>query len=880
MNKILTLCSIIILMFVIASCDTITPEPNEPVTLLEIIEGDLGDTYITEGVVIAISSDGMLINDDTASIFVQFEDVSTLVVGSGIRITTTSIAVGNSIQLTQPSDFNIISSGTYTEQQEITAIDSSNIESIKSSADIGTYVYFTGYLTFKDDSYYLENVVLHFNQNPETIDKNISITGYSLYTDNDELHILVLTSEDIVIEEPQPITISDVLNGTSGETYTVEGMIAEITYMGFLLTDYDDYIFVYLGESHDFVKGDYVEVEGIALDYFHVMQFDGDITVKKISTNVFNPFDAPAYKSGSEFDHYTSDITVGEYITFEGVLNVDGYHNYITINDTTITADIQSVSLDIASLNQKKVTVTGYVLSLSGDNDNILNVLITKIEEVIDVVYDSIDVSIFTMNDLHGYIEQNENGYGGISNTAYLIDQYRNEVDFSALIANGDMFQGTAISNMTHGKAVIDIMGMMEFDVLGIGNHEFDWGISTILNYFDGDPANGEAAFPLLNGNIYNTNDGSLLSFVDGHIYQSYLIDRDDIQIGVISYIGDVYSSIAYTQVRDYTFELDIAGSVNTLATSLRNNGADLVVVSIHGGNANNIEQYTYNQEIARLKDNDGDYLVDAVINGHTHSYQTGSISRYDGAPLLLVQAGGNNGAFGKIDFTIDTDGMVITDYDVSLIYVSYATDQYDQEIEDYIASVNDELGSVNLAVAGESVTERYQLYNWITNVMAVGTGADVAISNTGGVRSTGDIMSGEYVTLAQLYEIFPFDNTIFMMELTYNELNSILDNNSLHYSVMDGVSLSSGQTYTVAVNSYVYFWDQFIEMHEEADIDTGLYMRDLLVTDLTVKGENDILFKPISNPEASLDNQLDTYLSKSITTDYLLIEKFNLIYM
>ncbi len=679
---------------------------------------------------------------------------------------------------------------------------------------------------------------------------------------------------------PKDTKISDVINGTSGDIYTVEGVIADITYMGFLLTDYDDYIFVYLGESHDFVKGDYVEVEGIALEYFHVMQFDGDITVTLISSNTFNPIDTPIYKSGSEFDQYTSNITVGEYITFSGVLNIDGYHNYITLDDTLILADIQSTSLDIVSLDQKEVTVTGYVLSLSGDTDNILNVLITELEEVVETGYETIDVSIFTMNDLHGYIEQNEDGQGGISNTAYLIDQYRDEVDYSALIANGDMFQGTAISNMTQGKAVIDIMGMMEFDVLGIGNHEFDWGINTILNYFDGDASNGEATFPLLNANIYNENDGSLLTFVDGHIYQTYLIDRDDIQIGVISYIGDVYNSIAYTQVQDYTFELDIASSVNTLATSLRTDGADLVVVSIHGGSSSNIENYNYNREIATLKDNEGNYLVDAVINGHTHSYQTGSISRTNGTPLLLVQAGANNGAFGKIDFTINTDGMVITDYDVSLIYVSYATDQYDQEIEDYITSVNDELGSVNLAVAGETVNERYQLYDWIANVMAVGTGADVAISNTGGVRSTGDILSGEYVTLAQLYEIFPFDNTIFMMELTYDELNSVLNNNSLHYSIVDGVSLSSGQTYTVAVNSYVYYWDQFIEMHEEADIDTGLYMRDLLVTDLTVKGENDILFRPISNPEATLDNQLDTYLSRSLPTDYLIIEKFNLIYI
>ncbi|QWB96295.1 metallophosphoesterase [Mycoplasmatota bacterium] len=487
---------------------------------------------------------------------------------------------------------------------------------------------------------------------------------------------------------------------------------------------------------------------------------------------------------------------------------------------------------------------------------------------------DEIDFSIITTNDLHGYIEQDDSGEGGISNAAYLINDIRADVDESVLIANGDMFQGTAISNMTQGKSVIEIMNMMDFDAMGIGNHEFDWELDTVLSYFDGDETNGEADFPLLNANIYNLDDDSLVTVIDGQVFSSYIIEKDLISVGVISYVGDVYDSIAYTQVQDYYFDLDIAASVETLSVDLRENGADLVVVNIHGGSGSNIENYAYNQEIALLKDSDNNYLVDAVINGHTHQKQTGMISRTSGSPLLLVQAGGNNAAIGEINFTIKTSDMSIIDYDVNLIDISSAGTNYDEDIETYISEVNESLGSTNLVMSNETILYRSQLYDWIANVISAGTGADIGISNTGGVRSTGDIMSGEYVTLAQMYEVFPFDNTVYLFEATYEEIEPLLNSSSIHFMFSEGITNTSQDTYTVAMTSYVYFWDDMITVQSDEDIDTGLYVRDLLVEDLKIKGENGESFEPSSHPEASITNIFDPYLLSQNQVELYLIFK------
>ena len=117
-----------------------------------------------------------------------------------------------------------------------------------------------------------------------------------------------------------------------------------------------------------------------------------------------------------------------------------------------------------------------------------------------------VEIQILEMNDIHGHIEQDSAGKKGISNAAYLIDGIRAEdqYDNTLLVANGDMFQETAISRLSYGRVVVDCMNEMGVDFMGVGNHEFDWGFNRVLNYFDGDESNGEANFPLINSNIYD----------------------------------------------------------------------------------------------------------------------------------------------------------------------------------------------------------------------------------------------------------------------------------------------------------------------------------------------------------------------------------------
>jgi 2',3'-cyclic-nucleotide 2'-phosphodiesterase (5'-nucleotidase family) len=480
------------------------------------------------------------------------------------------------------------------------------------------------------------------------------------------------------------------------------------------------------------------------------------------------------------------------------------------------------------------------------------------VESTTEQALEKLPLTILTVNDLHGYIEQEEDGTSGLSNMAYLIDEIRasNAIDDVILIGNGDLFQGTSISNMTEGLAVLESMNKMEFDAMGIGNHEFDWEISTILEYFDGVESNGEANFPLLNANIYLNSDHSLLTVENGNVFDSVMVEREGVQIGIISYIGDVYSSIAYDKVDEFYFDLEIANSVKTISSGLKDDGADVIIVNIHGGYASNIEQYNYNRELALLKDEQGDYLVDAVINGHTHTVQKGAITREGGLEMPVIQAGGNGNHFGKITLEIDLDTMEVESTVYETINTDLAGTKHDEEIEKIIDDFKDELGNEVLATAGETVQYRNQLYDWVGNVMLAATGADIAVHNTGGIRSTGGVTKGEDITLSQMYEISPFDNTLWVIEATYDEVSQLLNSSSVFTSVKEGIDVNSDETFTVVVISYVYYWDQLEDVRSNQDRDTGLYIRDILVEDVRIKGLNGEAFSPIAHPEASLDLQ------------------------
>ena len=150
--------------------------------------------------------------------------------------------------------------------------------------------------------------------------------------------------------------------------------------------------------------------------------------------------------------------------------------------------------------------------------------------------------------------------------------------------------------------------------------------------------------------------------------------------------------------------------------------------------------------------------------------------------------------------------------------------------------------------MAGETIETQYDLIPWVGNVLVSGTGADVAVCNTGGLRSNGNIKKGSNITIENMYMINPFDNEIILVKVKGNLLAQFMQNGKMFFGKRENLGeLEMNTEYLVAVVDYVYYGGDFPQ--NETAYSTGIIMRDLLIEDIKLHS----VFSPIKDPKAKI---------------------------
>ena len=97
-----------------------------------------------------------------------------------------------------------------------------------------------------------------------------------------------------------------------------------------------------------------------------------------------------------------------------------------------------------------------------------------------------VTVTVLNTTDLHGSIRRTpgvyaENNDGGLLACARIIRRVRAENPNTLLLDCGDIFQGTAESQLSGGGVMAAAMNALGYDAFAVGNHEFDWGVDYLL---------------------------------------------------------------------------------------------------------------------------------------------------------------------------------------------------------------------------------------------------------------------------------------------------------------------------------------------------------------------------------------------------------------
>lgn len=454
--------------------------------------------------------------------------------------------------------------------------------------------------------------------------------------------------------------------------------------------------------------------------------------------------------------------------------------------------------------------------------------------DVCDVIV-VVAIDFYGINDLHGKVEDGENHPGVDELTTYL----KREMELNehvVLLSVGDMWQGAAESNLTHGLIVTDWMNEMGFSAMTMGNHEYDWGAEPIL-------ANHEQAeFPFLAINVYDRSTDARVEYCQ----PSTVVERGGIQIGIIGAIGDCYSSIAVDKVSDIYFKTgsELTRLVKAESERLRSEGVDYIVYVIHdgyerstGNSVSNVHggqlDYYYDIELS-------DGYVDLVFEGHTHQ-------RYilkDEYGVYHLQAGGDNKGITHAEISVNTaNGKTKTRMTELVATGTYANMEDDPIVDDLLEKYDAQV-SISKEVLGTNAKQRSswelcqiaaQLY-YEKGLELWGEEYDIVLG--GGffsVRSPYELPAGD-VTYGQLQTLMPFDNNLVLCSIKGRDLQSkFFETDNDRYYIAYGEygeqvrnNIDPNGTYYIVVDSYTspYAPNRLTEI---ARLDEELYARDLL---------------------------------------------------
>ena len=162
-------------------------------------------------------------------------------------------------------------------------------------------------------------------------------------------------------------TVAEVVAAGAQDNASTSGTVVATYARGFLISDGTGYILTYLGSDSGLAIGDVVTVSGATSMYGGLLQFGNTATFEKTGTTEFAQPE-PEVLDGAALDAYL-DAPYIKYVQYTGMLNISGYYYNVTVDGaSTAVGSIAYVpeGLVDASLNGKKVVVTGYSIGFSG----------------------------------------------------------------------------------------------------------------------------------------------------------------------------------------------------------------------------------------------------------------------------------------------------------------------------------------------------------------------------------------------------------------------------------------------------------------------------------------------------------------------------------
>lgn len=323
----------------------------------------------------------------------------------------------------------------------------------------------------------------------------------------------------------------------------------------------------------------------------------------------------------------------------------------------------------------------------------------------------------------------------------------------------GDMYSPSLMSGFDQGAHTVELLNVVPPDVFVPGNHEFDFGKDVYLK------RRSESKSLFMAANLRNDDGAQLPGHEDRKIYE-----LGPVKVGVFGVALAKTPLMSSAEGFKFTDEMT---AVKEQSKALREAGADIVVAVTHTDFERDIQIFQSR-------------LVDVLLTGHDHDLRISYDNR-----VAMVESGEEGEYVTAIDIycTIaEKDGKRSVSWRPSFRPIDTALVAPDPEtqaiVKRYEADLSRELDSTLGHTAQEldsrSATVRSQeaaIGNLIADAIRASTGADIAITNGGGIRANKQYQASAPLTRRDILSELPFGNATVMVEITGKDVRDALEN-------------------------------------------------------------------------------------------------------
>ncbi len=352
-------------------------------------------------------------------------------------------------------------------------------------------------------------------------------------------------------------------------------------------------------------------------------------------------------------------------------------------------------------------------------------------------------------------------GKGGMAPLMTLLKQERAGAKHHVTTLGGDLISPSVMSGLTKGRQMIEMMNAIGVDLAGLGNHEFDFG-NDIL-----DERMGQSKFTWIATNVLDTSGKPW-----GGAAATVMRDLGELKVGYFAlltpeteHLSSPESGVVFKPVME---------TAKAAVKSLKDAGADAIIAITHLDIAED-------RELARTVRG-----IHVILGGHDHD----PITFFEGGTLIL-KAGYDAHYLAVADVTFnkrETRRGIRVSIAPQWRFLATAGVEHDAEIAAKVKEYEAELDKqLSVAVGKTSVeldsrratvrTRESNFANLIADALKDGVGADVALTNGGGIRGDRTYDPGTTLTRKDILTELPFGNVTIMMKLKGADLLAALEN-------------------------------------------------------------------------------------------------------